>query len=100
MNAAEAARDARIASLSDAALLTEVLGKARDEALTASEYDRFKEMALLVRERSWVLTTRQRAWLEEAARKVLPLDSALVPRGREVPTPEVLKKLPLKPPGR
>jgi hypothetical protein len=103
MNLAEARRDELILSMDDSDLLKVVLGKSRDEALSAVEYDAFKEMqSLLMTGERQVLSLSQRAWVEEAARRVMPIDSSLVPRGREVEPPASLRRenLPLKPPSK
>lgn len=53
-----------------------------------------------------VLTAKQRDWAKTVAERVGAVgydnlvSSGRVPRGREVPTPAVLQRLPLKPPGR
>ena len=54
-----------------------------------------------------VLSMRQRLWANDVIDRDEPraenlISSGLVPRGREVPVPEVLRRenLPLKPPGR
>jgi len=49
------------------------------------------------------LSDRQRAWVKATLERVVPqyenlVSRGLVPRGKEVPTPEVLKKLPMRPP--
>ena len=49
------------------------------------------------------LTERQRAWATDVRERIVPqyanlVSRGLVPRGREVPTPPVLRVLPKKPP--
>jgi hypothetical protein len=51
------------------------------------------------------LSPRRRTWANDALDRFEPraanlVSRGLVPRGREVPTPAVLRNLPLKPPGR
>ena len=51
------------------------------------------------------LTDKQRAWVTAVYERIVPqyanlVSRGLVPRGREVPTPEVLKNLPKRPPPR
>jgi hypothetical protein len=51
------------------------------------------------------ISPKQRAWVNNVLDEYEPraanlVSRGLVPRGREVETPEVLKVLPLKPPGR
>lgn len=48
-----------------------------------------------------VLTKKQREWAQKIADKyAVQIDNSSVPRGREVRTPDVLRTLPLDPPGR
>ena len=95
---AEKKRDQRIAWLDDLALLEEllkeesVIGEARCVFET-----RHREIRNGVRA---CLSRRERAWAEETARKFMPMRAEDAPRGKEVPTPEVLKNLPKKPPPR
>jgi hypothetical protein len=49
------------------------------------------------------LTEPRRSWLQKTLARVAPqyenlVSRGLVPRGREVPTPAVLQRLPMKPP--
>jgi len=51
------------------------------------------------------LTVPRRSWLQKTLARVAPqyenlVSRGLVPRGREVPTPAVLQKLPMKPPAK
>ena len=101
MNKAEEARNAKIAAMDDAVLLVLVTASPRDEAIRAEEWKAFAEMAADLRSGARKkLSPRQRAWAEEAARKVMPFDLKDVPVGRPVPVPAVLQNLPKKPPGR
>jgi hypothetical protein len=92
------------ASEKDAELLEAALE--RDD-LSPSARAAFDDMLAKLTPRG--LSPDQREWALAASRgeryapkeKYLNLySSGQVPRGREVPTPEVLKRLPLKPPGR
>ena len=68
----------------------------------------FRDMlSRMDRGRQRELTLRQREWICEVHEKVLGdpvylnlVSTGQVPRGREVPTPEVLLNLPKRPPGR
>ena len=55
---------------------------------------------LTPKQRGWVERTAERLGVEIEARPAAPPDNRLVPRGREVPTPAALRRLPLAPPGR
>jgi hypothetical protein len=95
MTTAEDRRIARIAALSDKALLFVVL--AHGDALTDAQRVAFIEM----RARGFELSTSQRSWVEGIARQVIPFDEADgVPKGKPVETPAVLRNLPKAPPGR
>lgn len=101
MNLAEDKRNARISATPDVELLGRVLTSGE---LSEAEVHAFADMrAGLVDPGGTVpsrLSRKQRSWLEEVARRVLPVDAKEVPRGKEVDVPEVLKNLPKKPPGR
>jgi len=60
--------------------------------------------ALEFRFARYVLTPKQEAWLRVELEKWDPTSTRLtageIPRGREVETPEALKHLPMRPPGR
>lgn len=78
-------------------------GDAWDEGLREEEAEAFTDMLKRVEQRP--LTHKQRAWVESACDRLsinkTPLSQRKpVPRGREVPLADVLRKLPLKPPGR
>lgn len=86
-----------------------MLGELLDEHvsdLSESEVEAFQDMRAGLRERKFPdLTVKQHAWVERVYKKLVPvyenlISSGKAPRGREVPTPDVLKRLPLKPPGR
>jgi hypothetical protein len=96
VNNAEEMRNARIATMSDLTLLRLLT---TDPGVADFEASAFNDMIRYV-ERVNSLSARQRAWAEEVARRVVPLDSREVPRGKEVETPAVLKHLPKTPPGR
>lgn len=96
MNNAERRRDNRIAGMPDLELLNWVCSPAFAEDVTADEYSSFANMRTARRR----LMPRQRAWVEEVARRVVPFDSKDAPRGREVAVPAVLQNLPKSPPGR
>lgn len=93
-----------MSDLSDGQLLADIL---EHEEITESEREAFSDMAAGLLE-GRVLSRRsggQREWVERVHARLVPayenlVSRGLVPRGREVPTPEVLKNLPLKPPGR
>lgn len=96
----------------DVALVRKVL----DEELRPFEREAFEGMLakLLLDIRTGgmppCLTERQRTWLRDVGRRVgADVDNVMakwkagqIPRGDEVPTPDVLKRenLPMKPPGR
>lgn len=68
--------------------------------LTESEREAFEDMLEL----DGGLTPKQRAWVEDVCERIGVCGAknlwsqGKVPRGREVPTPEVLRTLPKKPP--
>ena len=76
--------------------------------LTFDEVNAFMSMRnRLARFRDNKLTDKQRSWLEDVAKRLdiaepsaNLVSSGEVPRGAEVPIPEILKHRPLKPPGR
>jgi hypothetical protein len=98
---AEQRRNVRIGGMSDRELL---------ELLCCDDDVRPDEYAILASMRAQVLnhlgeqdghlSKKQRAWCEEVARRIVPLDSREVTRGRPVETPSVLQHLPKKPPRR
>jgi hypothetical protein len=102
MNNAERLRDARIANMTDVGILEWLIN---DADVSTDERARFVDMrAELAR---WAalhggscLTKKQRAFAEEVARRVVPIDTREVPRGKEVETPAVLRDLPKSPPRR
>lgn len=87
--------------LSDTEILQRLLA---DERLTEQEEGAFRDML----RRGRALTPAQRQWADSVfTRLELDADEALnlfslgkVPVGNPVLTPDVLRKLPLKPPGR
>lgn len=89
----------------DLALLTDLL---HDERLTDTERDAFEGMQVwLVGDENRTLSTKQRNWVKDVAARLDVSETSLnlvsnglVPRGNEVPTPEVLRYLPKRPPGR
>lgn len=88
----------------DAVMLRECLALCED----LDEEVRFNARAfdeMLARDRP--LSDKQRAWVRAVHEKLCGTphyenawSAGKVPRGREVPTPAVLQKLPLRPPGR
>ena len=105
MNTAEARRDDRIAKMGDLDLLNLLLADATD-GVRPDERTAFTDMRGQLADAFGEpitgrrLSQKQRAWAEEAARRIVPLRAEDVPRGREVPPPEALKNLPKAPPGR
>ena len=89
----------------DDALLGDLLDGHYDE-LTEWEQGAFADMrAYLAKGRGRKLSDSQRSSVRLAHKRVLPkyenlVSRGLVPRGREVPVPEVLRNLPKKPPAR
>lgn len=77
-----------------------------EERLTEAESKAFEGMANYLADRPHCagLTPKQRAWADAVAKRleidVLPELKGLVPTGRSVETPEVLRNLPKRPPGR
>jgi hypothetical protein len=92
MNNAEQRRNVRIAAMTD----LELLELFRDADIGPGEYVAFANMRAEGRR----LTSKQRAWAEEVARRITPIRASEAPRGAEVPTPAVLQNLPKKPPRR
>jgi hypothetical protein len=86
----------------DRAMLTELLSEARDP----DEEERFRVGPFQdMLSRGLVLTDKQRNWLRVTHERITgkpnyvnAFSAGSVPRGKEVPTPEVLKHRPLKPP--
>lgn len=97
MNDAERRRDNRIADLNDTEILDLLCACDSDADVTVDEFVAFSSMRNAGRGHIF-LTKRQRAWAEAVAKRIVPFDSRDVPRGREVPTPEVLRVLPKRPP--
>jgi hypothetical protein len=97
INEAEKKRLARIAALTDRALLWELI--ANDHELTPLERESFRDMDDGL-DRGNKLTPKQRAWAESAAKRFFPLVAGEVPKGKPVVTPAVLLNLPKHPPGR
>lgn len=89
--------------------MLQALLDAGPEHFGAGEYGAFDSMLGRLQNGQNTLTPKQREWVTKATIR-LGLDEpepaenlvsrGLVPRGNEVPVPEVLKNLPLKPPGR
>jgi hypothetical protein len=91
------ARTEKIAKMTDRGIVLLLL----KEDLRPETRKAFEEMlAWLDRGEGRGLSVRQREWVESALLEYTPISAADVPRGKEVPKPEVLKKLPMKPPGR
>lgn len=91
---------------SDLELLRLLLADDEDR-LTEVERNAFESMARRMAYRDATLTEAQRSWLDAVALRLdvaLPaanlVSSGIVPRGGDVPLPEILKHRPLKPPGR
>lgn len=101
VGAAEHRRNVRIAAWDDLALLDALT---ESHELTVDEFVAFTNMKRQISsggERTQRhLTTKQRSWAEEVARRVTPILASDAPRGREVETPAVLRNLPKAPPGR
>jgi hypothetical protein len=101
LNFAEQRRNVRIAAMTDRELL-ELL--CRDDDVRPDEYAILASMRAQVLnhlgEQDGHLSKKQRAWAEDVARRVVPLDAREVPRGRPVETPSVLQNLPKRPPPR
>lgn len=103
MNRGEAERNARIARMTDRALLSYLATETMNnpEELSTEECSTFADIfASLDLAKGNVMTKSERAHAEEVARRITPLKASEVPIGRRVETPEVLKVLPKKPPGR
>jgi len=89
----------------DADLLRAVLD---DPAIDDDTSAAFNDMLEQVTQRTRPLTERQREWVRTVAdregivdpRTTNLVSRGVVPRGREVATPAVLRNLPLNPPGR
>ncbi len=86
-------------SAADAELLREVLAL---DKLSDANREAFEDMLVQV-EDGYSLSAKQKKWalglLDKPTYENL-ISSGKAPRGREVPEPEVLKRRPLKPPGR
>ena len=98
-------RDAMLPGEHDKLMLRECVEKGNDEPWV----EPFENMLDDLDAEKWpALTERQRAWVKGVHEKICGgtpeylnlVSSGRVPRGREVPEPEVLKRRPLKPPGR
>jgi hypothetical protein len=101
VNEAEKQRDARIRGLDDVDALALLLDHEDDEHISERERVVFEEMrGKLDRGDVSCLSKAQRSWVDDVLRRVVPLDSRLIPKGRPVVTPPVLLNLPKKPPGR
>lgn len=101
MNEAEKKRDARIAKMRDFDLLRSIVTTPKDEAVTDDEFRRFTDMLEGLKSGEIkCLSRKQRMFAEEVARRITPIDSRDVPRGREVEPPAALRVLPKKPPQR
>jgi hypothetical protein len=97
MQEAEKKRLARIAALSDRALLWELI--ANDHELTSQEREAFRDMDDSL-DKGRKLSPKQRTWAESAAKRFFPLLAGEVPKGKPVVAPAVLLNLPKHPPGR
>ena len=98
-------RDAMLPGEHDRMMLRECIEKGNDEPWV----EPFENMLDDLDAEKWpTLTERQRAWVKGVHAKLFGevpeylnlVSSGRVPRGRDVPTPEVLTRRPLKPPGR
>ena len=72
--------------------------------LTEGESEAFQDMLDRVR-RGGRMSLKQKQWAQKTLEKFQPtyenlVSSGQVPRGKEVPLPEVLRNLPMRPPGR
>jgi hypothetical protein len=97
---------------SDLALLRSILSPANDPEVSAYERGAFAEMLAQLEgvggdgcskcNSQFIsrLAPKQRAWANDVAARLKPIDVSKVLRGREVPTPAVLQKLPKSPPKR
>lgn len=82
--------------------------QAKDDAFPKTTQDAFRLMLRSLQSGAkLVLSDRQRAWVKDVYEKVFDdpqyenlVSRGLVPRGKEVETPAVLRNLPLRPPGR
>jgi len=105
MNTAEDRRNERIAKMGDLDLLNLLIADATD-GVRPEDRAAFADMRGAVADvfgesiTGRRLSKKQRAWAEEAARRVVPVRAEDAPRGREVLSPDVLKNLPKAPPGR
>jgi len=87
---------------SDLKMLKEILEHSDD--LNGTEVEAFADMeSSLTTDRFHELTEKQRQWAKTVWERVVPaysnlVSGALVPRGREVPTPPALQNLPKRPP--
>jgi hypothetical protein len=86
-------------------LLNTLLDEHNDE-LTGGEMEAFASMRYdMTAYNQEELTSAQRVWVKLVYDRIVPeyanlVSSGAVPRGREVPTPDVLLNLPKKPPRR
>jgi hypothetical protein len=98
----------------DLSMLKELLEQHADE-MTEKEVEAFADMRFNLgvyggmtipsKGKFQQLTDKQRTWVTEVHERIVPtyanlVSRGLVPRGKEVPEPEVLKNRPLKPPQR
>lgn len=95
----------------DLALLREILSSANEPELSGYEKAAFTRMLAELEAGSCKdgfgntrkilsLTAKQRLWAQDVSLRLKPFDSKLIPRGREIKTPEILLKRPLRPPTR
>jgi hypothetical protein len=82
---------------SDLALLRGILSPGNNPEVTPYERGAFEGMVRDLHTASR-LTDRQRAWANDVAARLKPIDVSKVPRGREVATPPALQNLPKSPP--
>jgi hypothetical protein len=88
--------------MKDRQLLQEIL---EHESLTEREREAFTDMLEFLVDGGVGLNQKQREWAKRVHERLVPAyandwSAGRVPRGKEVPTPEVLKRLPMRPPGR
>jgi hypothetical protein len=87
----------------DVELLERVLRPSTLQELSEGEADAFRNMLSRIGNHdASTLTTKQRNWAEGVDKRLAPIAAALVPTGKHVETPWMLRRenLPLRPPHR